>query len=180
MNKLFAIILLNLALLSFGVAQDNAIPALPGTYYHATPTTYTLMERVTTSGFKTSGKAKAAFSYGISKINGVFIYNSPTAALQMSNRKPSFLIIPQGEISIQDIALIKMEQKKDHRESEYCKAGAWSGVRLENKSGVALNVARTPEGHITIVPVENLQPGEYLLVTMPGGGALGYDFGVSQ
>jgi hypothetical protein len=157
--------------------QSTQVPTKPGTYYKSSAG-YTLLERVTTSGFKTTGKGKAAFSYGIAKVNGLFIYNNPTAVLQLPDQKPNFLIITQGEISIQDIALVKMEQKKDHRESEYCKAGAWTGVRLENKSGVALNVTRTPDGNITIVPVQDLPVGEYLLVTMPGGGAMGYDFGV--
>ncbi len=138
------------------------------------------MERVSQSGFKTTGKTKAMFSYGIAKINGLWVYKNPAAILQLSDNKPTFVVvpIPQQEVSIQDFALVKMEQKKDHRESEYCKAGAWSGTQLENKSGVKLNVTRTQEGNITVTPAEELTAGEYLLVTMPGFGAMGYDFGV--
>jgi hypothetical protein len=163
-------------------APPAAAPAQvpkPGTFYKS-PTGDVLMERVSQSGFKTTGKTKSMFSYGIAKVNGLWVYRNPSATLQLSDNKPTFVVVPvpQQEVSIQDFALVKMEQKKDHRESEYCKAGAWSGAKLENKSGVKLNVTRTPEGNITVTPADDLPVGEYLLVTTPGYGAMGYDFGV--
>jgi hypothetical protein len=153
-------------------------PTKAGTYYLST-SGYSLLERVSSSGFKTNGKAKAMFSYGISKISGLWAYDKPTAALRVPDSKPKFYVVSVGENSIQDIVLLKkMDQKKDHREAEYCKAGAWTGVRLENKSGVPLDVKRTSGGDITVTPTEDLAVGEYLLVTGPGGGAIGYDFGI--
>lgn len=165
------------AVTGLAIAQQAPTPTAAGVYMK-TADGYAQMERVTQSGFKTKGMAKVMFSYGIAKLDGVFIFKNPTAFLRITERKPTFLLVSPGEVSMQDIALVKMEQKKDHRESQFCKAGAWTGVKLENQSGVALDVARTPIG-ITITPREPLEPGEYLLVTMPGGGAMGYDFGVT-
>ncbi len=75
--------------------------------------------------------------------------------------------------------MLKLDVKKDHREAQYCEAGAWTGVKMEDQSVLPLTVTRIPNSNsLTIVPQADLPAGEYLLITDAGKGYDGYDFGV--
>jgi hypothetical protein len=57
-------------------------------------------------------------------------------------------------------------------------AGAWTGVKVEDKRTVPLTVTRIEGGNnLTITPAGDLPTGEYLLITDTGKGYDGYDFG---
>ena len=80
---------------------------------------------------------------------------------------------------MQAIALVRMDVKKNEREAQYCEAGAWTGVKEEDKNIVPLIVTRIPDSNnLTIIPTADLPNGEYLLITNAGKGYNGYDFGV--
>ncbi len=163
---------------SLGMATDTPIPTQTGVYYQS-PTGYVRIERTMQSGFKTSGKTAAMFTYGAAKISGLWVYNGASAPTQLTDHKPTFVVVAQGETSLNDIHLLKMIQKKDHREVQYCKAGAWSGVdTTQNKDAVPVTATRAADGSIMVVPTADLPAGEYFLVTGLGNGAYGYDFGV--
>jgi hypothetical protein len=51
------------------LAQDKPVPTVAGVYYQAS-SGLSRLELATSSGFKTSGVAKAAFSYGVAKVKG--------------------------------------------------------------------------------------------------------------
>jgi hypothetical protein len=175
-TKLIAVSMLLIPLFAF--AQDKTFPTVVGTYYQS-PSGYVRLELATSSGFKTSGTGKAMFSYGIAKIKGKWLYRSPGAAVQLTYRRPTFMLVSQIDVSTQAIALIRMDVKKDHREAEFCEAGAWTGVNEEDKNVVALSVVRIPESNnLEIAPAADLPPGEYLLIADTGKGYDGYDFGV--
>ncbi len=136
------------------------------------------MELATSSGFKTSGALKSGLSGGIAKVKGKWLYNRETAAAQLTSH-PGFILVSQLDVSTQGIALIRFDIKKGHREVEYCEAGAWSGVKEENKNTIPLTATRLPNSNtLTITPVSDLPPGEYLLIADQGKGYDGYDFTV--
>jgi hypothetical protein len=122
--------------------------------------------------------AKSGFSYGIAKVKGDWLYRGTSAAAQLTNR-PTFVLVSQIDVSTQAIALVRFDVKKDHRETQYCEAGAWSGVKEENKDTIPLTVTRQPNTNtLTITPASDLPAGEYLLIADQGKGYDGYNFSV--
>jgi hypothetical protein len=160
------------------LAQDKPVPTTVG-FYYSSPSGSSRMELATNSGFKTSGTAKAAFSYGIAKVKGKWLYRNPTAIAQLSDRRPAFTMVSQIDVSTQGITLLRLDVKKDHREAQYIEVGVWSGAKMEDKNVVPLSVTRIPNSNnLTIVSQADLPAGEYLLITDAAKGADGYDFGV--
>jgi hypothetical protein len=157
---------------------DQTVPTVAGTYYQAASGPSRL-ELATSSGFKTSGMAKAAFSYGIAKVKGKWLYRNPAAALQLADHRPVFTLVSLIDVSTQAVALIRLDVKKDQREAQYCEAGAWSGVKVEDQNIIPLAVTRIANtNNLTITPQADLPAGEYLLITDQGKGYDGFDFGV--
>ncbi len=160
------------------LAQDKpTVPTQPGTYFQSS-TGYVRMERIHSNGTTTSGKAKAMFSYGIAKVGVEWTYNNPNAALQLSDRKPVFVLISQVETSTQDIVLTRFDQKKDHREMLVAQGSAWSGTKMGPKNTVQISVVRDAAGSLIITPLADLPVGEYFLITDLSSGYEGHDFGV--
>jgi hypothetical protein len=171
----FSTILVMLILSLSAFAQTT--PTAAGLYYQSSGTN-TRMELATSSGFKTSGTAKAAFSYGIAKTKGKWLYRNPAASAQVAHR-PVFTLVSVIDVSTQSIGLIPFNVKKDHREAEYIEVGIWTGVKEENKDSIPLTVTRIPDTNtLTITPASDLPAGEYLLITDQGKGYDGYDFAV--
>jgi hypothetical protein len=168
---------ITLALVSITALAQTEAPTVAGMYFQAA-SSYTRLELATSSGFKTSGAAKAMFSYGIAKVRGKWLYRGTSAAAQVRSR-PTFVLVSQVDVSTQAIALIRLDVKKDNREAQYCEASAWSGVKEENKDTISLTVIRQPNtNNLTITPASDLPPGEYLLIADQSKGYDGYDFSV--
>lgn len=169
--------LLAITLVGITVLAQTAAPTLAG-MYSQTASGYMRMELATSSGFKTHGTLKAGFSYGIAKVKGDWLYRGTSATAHLTSR-PTFVLISQIDVSIQTIALVRFDVKKDHRETQYCEAGAWSGVKEENKSTIPLTATRQPNtNNLTITPESDLPTGEYMLIPDQGKGYDGYDFSV--
>jgi len=167
-------------MLTAGAAfAQTGTPTLAGMYSQAAPN-YTKMELATSSGFKTHGALKAGFSYGIAKVKGDWLYHGTVASAQLTVH-PTFVLVSQIDVSTQAIALLRFDVKKDHREAQYIEVGIWSGATEENKNTIPLTVTRTPNTNtLTITPVADLPPGEYLLIADQGKGYDGYDFTVKE
>jgi hypothetical protein len=184
MRKVLSVcfVLLGLMLCVPAFAQDvtpiRNVPTVTGLYYSSTSES-SRMELATSSGFKTSGVAKAAFSYGIAKVKGKWLYHNSTASIQLPDRRPAFTLVSQIDVSTQAIALLRLDIKKDRREAQYCEASVWTGVNAGNQDTIPLTVTRISNTNtLTIIPQSDLPAGEYLLITDAGKGYDGYDFGV--
>jgi hypothetical protein len=176
--KTIASSLLILLMGFLAAAQDKPIPNTPGMYY-SSPSGPTRIELATNSGFKTTGVAKSAFSYGIVKAKGKWLYGNPGAIAQLSDQRPVFTMISQIDVSTQAIALVRFDVKKDHREAQYFEYGLWTGAKEQNKDVIPVTVTRIANSNnLSIVPQTDLSAGEYLLITDAGKGSDGYDFGV--
>jgi len=176
--KFYETLLLTMLIAVVVLAQDKSVPKAAGLYY-LSPSGPLRLELATNSGFKTSGSTKAMFSGGIAKVRGKWLYRNPAATAQLSDHRPTFTLVSLLDVSTQIIALLRFEIKKDHREAQYVEVGAWTGAKMEDKDVVPLTVTRIPNSNnLTIVPESDLPAGEYLLITDPGKGTDGYDFGV--
>jgi hypothetical protein len=161
-------------------AQDQTVPTVAGTYYQS-GSGPSRLELAISSGFKTSGMAKAAFSYGIAKVKGKWLYRNPAAALQLADHRPVFTLVSLIDVSTQAVALIRLDVKKDQREAQYCEVGAWSGAKVEDQNIMPLTVTRIANtNNLTVTPQADLPAGEYLLITDQGKGYDGFDFGVKK
>lgn len=175
LNK--ALLSATLALVSITALAQTAAPTVAG-MYSQTASGYTRVELATSSGFKTHGALKSGFSYGIAKVKGDWLYRGTSAPAQLTNR-PTFVLVSLIDVSTQAIALVRFDVKKDHRETQYCEAGPWSGVKEENKNTIPLTISRQPDTNtLTITPASDLPPGEYLLIADQSKGYEGYDFSV--
>jgi len=160
------------------LAQDKPVPTPAGLYY-SSPSGPSRLELATNSGFKTTGVAKSAFSYGIAKAKGKWLYRNPAAMAQFPDHRPVFTLVSQIDVSTQAIALLRFDVKKDRREAQYFEYALWTGVKAEDKNVLPVAVTRIANSNnLTIVPQTDLPAGEYLLITDATKGADGYDFGV--
>jgi hypothetical protein len=175
----YYVALLLVTLLSIAaLAQEKPAPTAAGLYYSSSSGSSRL-ELATNSGFKTSGTAKAAFSYGIAKAKGIWLYRNPAAITQLPDHRPVFTLVSQIDVSIQAIALLRLDVKKDHREAIYSEIGLWTGTKSDDKNIVPVTVTRIPNSNnLNIAPQGDLPAGEYLLIADAAKGADGYDFGV--
>ncbi len=179
-TKYLILIVLGFLSISTVIAQTKPLPTVPGTWYQS-PSGYTRMELATSSGYKAAGVAKSAITYGVSKVKGKWLYRNASAAAQLTDHRPVFVLISVIDVSTQSVALVRLDVKKNEREAQYCEAGIWTGIKEEDKNIVLLSVTRIPDtNNLTITPTADLPNGEYLLITDQGKGYDGYDFGVKQ
>jgi hypothetical protein len=54
--------------------------------------------------------------YGVAKIKRKWLYRNPCASPQLADRYPVFTLTSQVDVSIQAVALFRLDVKKDHRE----------------------------------------------------------------
>jgi hypothetical protein len=90
--KLCLTLLLALLTNVAALAQDKPVPTTAGLYY-SSPSGPSRLELATNSGFKTTGTAKAAFSYGIARAKGKWLYRNSAAAAQLPDHRPVFTLV---------------------------------------------------------------------------------------
>jgi hypothetical protein len=136
-----------------------------------------------TSGVKSSGAAKVIFSYGIASAEVVYVYRDATALVKTTEVRPVFHIIGNMSTAPRDIVIIRLQQKKDHRELQTAKVNAYSGMKMQYppQDTIEVDVQDSANERI-ITPKVDLKPGEYMLFVgsptpMPTGSG-GYDFSV--
>jgi hypothetical protein len=136
------------------------------------------------SGTKASGAAKVMFSGGIASAKAVFIYRDATAPMKTALVRPIFHVIGLITTAPRDIVIVRLQQKKDHRELEIGKFNAYSGMNMQYPPADVTEVDVKESGNERIItPKVDLKPGEYILFTgtptqMPIGYG-GYDFSVA-
>jgi hypothetical protein len=100
------------------------------------------------------------------------------AALRITLAKPVFFIREAG--SSQDALIVRLAQGKDNRTAH----ASTVDTSVENKGGFRkgdirkVAVTEYPDHSFSLIPVKDLNPGEYLLVF--GSGASGFDFGIDR
>ena len=144
---------------------------------------WTKLYLASAAGTKSSGIAKSAFSYGIAKAKVLVMYRDPEAPVKTSGPRPTFEIVGPTETAPRDIVIVRLQKKKDHRELQVAKVGAFSGYAAEYPPDLTTAVEVKQEGpDMILTPSADLKPGEYILfagtpTAMPTGYG-GYDFSI--
>jgi len=156
-----------------GMAQDLAEPPDHGCYYRGA-SGWQKLEPILPSGTKVRG-----FS-GMTQI-----YRETNAPMQLSDRRPIFYIktTPDKqslmESTLRSMVIVRLEQKKDHRELQVIKSGLIGAkVEIDKKRMPDITVHAVNSMLLTITPNEDLSDGEYL-ITYDSLARLGYDFGIT-
>jgi hypothetical protein len=155
--------------------SNERLPSEPGVYYKALDGLLRL-EDCAPNSMKSSGMATALLSAGIAGIHVSEIYNKPRSSVRVLEQRPIFYIVG-FRVSEQDIRIIRLQQKKDHREIRTASLSGFSqklGYKAEDVCEVT--VLRVSDNVVSIAPKSNLNDGEYLLSLSPS--ELRYDFGV--
>jgi hypothetical protein len=153
------------------LAARDKLPADSGMYYQSGGN-YRPMKMDCNTGLKSTG-----LSFGL---RDKFIYKGPSAPMRLNDHHPIFVFISPADTSAvrSTFVLVQMNMKKDHRETEFAVGGVLNNL---------VEVKVTHEASdITITPVADLAPGEYLLGMYQGASdatvanllGCGYDFSV--
>ena len=152
-------------------AAQAKLPADSGMYYQS-GANYGPMKMDCNSGLKSTG-----LSFGL---RDKFIYKGPSAPSLFNDHHPMFVFISPADTSAarSTFVLVQMNMKKDHRETGFAVGGVLNNL-------VEIKVTHEASD-ITITPVADLAPGEYLLGMYQGASdatvgnllGCGYDFSV--
>jgi hypothetical protein len=159
-------------------------PTEPGVYYE-TPKGFVKMEQITMSGGGTKHMAKI-FVPGLTP-QMVYTFRGAHAPVQVTDAKPTFYIVQMPYManipgySDRDIVIVRFDVKKRRRELQITSGGNAftfkAGYSRERTPDI--KVTRLSDTSFSVVPTEELKPGEYLL-TFGSGGVSGWDFGVHK
>lgn len=172
------------ASLAFGqsATQQPTERTQPGVYYK-TATQYMKMDQtmMVGGGAKHMGKMLVP---GLTP-QMVYTFRDAHSPVQVSDAKPTFYVVQNPYManvpgqSSRDVVIVRFDVKKNHRELQVTSGAS----ALTMKAGFSkertpdITVTGVSDSAFTVVPTQDLKPGEYLL-TFGGSGALGWDFGV--
>ena len=134
------------------------------------------MESAAVSDMKTKGMNSFILTDGYMNLNMTIIYTGSRAPLQITTPRPAFYA--RGAGFAQDAVIAQLSRAKDSRTLQTVSSAGGAG----NKLGVRKNELRNStvtvyaDDSFSIVPDEDLKPGEYMLLF--GNANTGYDFGV--
>lgn len=190
MTKRLAGVLLSLLALTVmewgrqGQSTQSAEPTAPGIYYKS-PTGFIKLEQITMigGGAKHMGKM---FVPGLTP-QMVYTFRGAHSPIQFSETKPTFYIRQDVYMagvpghSERDIVLVRFDEKKDHRELQVTSGSSAFTMKagFSKERTPDITTAHISDSDFTVVPAQDLVPGEYLL-TFGGGGTTGYDFGIPK
>ena len=162
--KLFLLALLWLIPVSLLLAQtSDTCPTTNGAYLKV-DNEWKSIDSVHAIGFKTTGVAKMAFSYGAAAAKVKAQFRDPKSPYQIT--APSFFMCLVGLIdSGRDITLAKFQEEKDHRELQMASIKTFSGVnaQIDPKSVILLDVNKIADKSYMVSAKQGLPPGEFIL-----------------
>lgn len=139
------------------------------------------------SGESTGGVGRSMLTGGIARVNGNTIFSGSTAPVSTSDANPAFCVIGPTHAEARDIVIVRLKEKRGHRELQTISMGAYRGLDMEYPPKDITHVVGSQSGVCWMVtPVSALKRGEYILfaglgpanIMIPGFG--GYDFSVSK
>jgi hypothetical protein len=187
-NLTFSLCLIGILLIPFLAIYVSAqnTPKASGVYLQD-GNGWQSLELVSIMGSRASGVAKAAFSYGIATAKIVLLYRNGKAPVATSDTRPTFCIVNPAKAQPRDIVIVRLKQKKDHRELQVAKLRTFAGPDMEYdpKDTFGVTVGQSGSCEMATSSID-LKPGQYVLFpgnTLTGNlpsGYGGYDFGISK
>jgi len=177
--KSFAAVLLCL-FCAAGFAQSSALE--PGIYIQ-NANKWDKLYLANTAGAKTAGIAKNSLSLGIARKRFELTYRDVEAPVRTLNPKPVFRIVGPSQTAPRDIVVVRLQQRRDHRELQVGGESDWTGTSFGYPPDATTSVeVQQDETGMTLTPKADLKPGEYILfastpTALPIGYG-GYDFSV--
>jgi hypothetical protein len=179
--------------------DDPMGPHDPGIYMmvttHEGKKKLVLIERAGSGREKTANIWGHAFSYGIAKAKIKAEIPGPRAAMRSTEAKPEFYMYfpPSGNLGAADtisspaqFSLLRLEDKKDHRETTVEKVGFGSAsAGNDEKKTFKFNTEKLRPYSYKVNPGASLKAGEYAFLAATGmggsasaGAVVVFDFGV--
>jgi len=118
-------------------------------------------------GFKTTGVAASAFSYGAAPAKMKAQFRDPRSPYQLRNSKLEMCLVGVTD-SGRDISLAKMQEEKDRRELPMAKYRLWTGInaQLDPKNLIAVDVQKLGDKLYYLTSKEAMPSGEFILFTI--------------
>jgi hypothetical protein len=160
-----------------GVAAEVPGNAMSSGVYCKTASGWVELESLPMSSMKTApnwGRTMA----GINSNKLIYLYNGAEAPVKISETRPTFYLrYYRGYTSARNFSIVRMDQKKDHRELQTTHA-TFSGtsVGYNEKDIVAVDFTIVSDGLYAITPKADLVKGEYVFTI---AGTLLWDFGIT-
>jgi hypothetical protein len=169
MNQLAVLVLLMLQLIPK--------PSAAGVYYQ-NGSDWLKIQPAPIAAMKSKGLGLFIQTNGYTGMGTNAVCRGGKAALRITLAKPVFFIREAG--SSQDALIVRLAQGKDNRTVH----SSTVDISVENKGGFRkgdirkVAVTEYPDHSFSLMPVKDLNPGEYLLVF--GGATSGFDFGIDR
>jgi len=117
----------------------------------------------------------------------VYTFRDAHSPAQVSGAKPTFYVVQAPFManvpgqSSRDVVIVRFDVKKDHRELQVTSGASAFTMKagFSKERAPEITVTRISDSAFSIVPTQDLKPGEYLL-TFGGTGTSGWDFGVPK
>lgn len=164
-------------------------PTATGAYY-LEGTDWKPMDPSHSIGFKTTGVAAAAFSYGAAKAKIKAQFRDGESPYQLKSNSNLNMCLVGITDSGRDITLAKFQEEKSRRELSMASYRLWTGVnaQIDPKELVPVNIEKKGDKVYLVTSKEALSNGEFILFTIiPDVAAMakantpsslgGYDFG---
>lgn len=155
--------------LPVALGQSPSLPACPadtGAYYMVGGA-WKPMDAAHSIGFKTTGVAAAAFSYGAAKAHVKAQFRDAHSPYQIHDGGMAICLVGLTDNG-RDISLAKLQTEKDRRELEMASMRLWTGVnaQLDPRSVVPIDVEKLSEKVYRVTTKEPLPDGEFILFTI--------------
>jgi hypothetical protein len=165
------------ALLMFLLLQPPR-PAAAGVYYQPGGADWLQLQPAPITEMKLKGMELFNATDGFTSLGTKVVCRGSKAALRIAFSKPVFFIRETG--SSQDALIVRLAQSKDNRTVH----ASTADITVGNKGGFnkgdirKVVVTEYPDRSFSVEPLDDLGPGEYLLVF--GSTNSGFDFGIDK
>ncbi len=156
------------------------LPQAAGVYCRQGQRGWVKLDRARMGDSKTHGMGRFVDTDGLSGLDVTVFYQGAQAALQLTDRRPTFYVrgtIPYKE-ALQDAIVVELAPRKSSREVQTSSTIAGIGNREGYRRGEIRRVIVTEltKDSFTVRPQQDLKAGEYLLVLSHADEA--FDFGI--
>ena len=141
--------------------------------------TFLALQFCSGSGAKTKGWMTTMVN-PFGKVKEYTVYRGAEASIRIKEPRPVFYLKLAGVANARDLSIGRLIKKDNHREGLASSVSAFdASYGAQNKSRIEVTVANVTDSVISVIPKEDLAPGEYILATDEVAYQV-YDFGIDN